>query len=603
MPLDFHSFATLLIALVAFTLLASERIPVQLSSLLLLITLALLFQIFPLSAPRQLTGTDMFFGFGHSALVAVASLMVLGHALVATGALDPLTRVLARLWTWNAYLAGLAILVASMGLSVFINDTPVVVLMIPVLMNAALRAGSSPAKTLMPMNFAVLIGGTATTIGTSTNLMVVSIAQDLGVRALGVFEFAPLVLAAAVPALLYLWLIAPRMLGQGSTAELDRQHTRIYAAALLVVPGSSAAGRELADVLRRFPPAVRAYYLVRGRDYWDLGRPIAMKLQEGDVLLLHGPRAALKELEAGHGLRFTYVQSGELEKEKGQQLAEITVTGSSRWVGMTVRGLRLRDRYGIALLGLHRPAALETAITDEPADVPLRGGDVLLVQGPAENIEALVDDPSLLILDGRLDLPHSSKAPIALATMGGVIALAASGVLPIAISAAFGVAVLLATRCIGLDGVGRALKTDVLFLIAASLALGRAFTATGLDARFALGMLSVVEGAGPALVVGVMMATMALLTNFISNNAAAAIGTPIAVAVARQLELSPEPFVLAVLFGCNLSYATPLAYQSNLLIMSAANYRFADFVRVGTPLVALMLVTLTSALCQSYGLW
>ena len=604
--LEFHAFAVLVIGMVAFALFASDRVPIQLSSLLLLIALALLFQVFPLRGPDPLTGTDMFFGFGHPALIGVAGLMVLGHALVATGALDPLTRVLGRLWTWNEWLASLAILVASMGLSVFVNDTPVVVLMIPVLMNAALRAKTSPAKTLMPMNFAVLIGGTATTIGTSTNLLVVSIAQDLGVEPFGIFEFAPLVLAAAVPALLYLWLVAPRLLMKGRTAEIDRQRVRMYEAAMLVVPGSYADGREVAELARRMPPTVRALRLVRGHDSWNLADKPRIRCQPGDILLLQGSAADLKELEAAAGLRFTYVQSGELERRKGQQLAEITITGSSRWVGSTVRAFRLKDRYGVALLGLHRPASLEPTFmgesAEEPADVPLRAGDVLLVQGPHESIEALAQDPSLLMLDGRLDLPHSHKAGVALGAMAGAIALAAFGILPIAISSAFAVAVLLATRSIGLGGVGRALKTDVVFLIAASLALGRAFTATRLDERVASLMLVLVEGASPAVVVGIIMATMSLVTNFVTNNAAAAIGTPIAVAVANQLGVSPEPFVLAVLFGCNLSYATPMAYQTNLLIMSAANYRFADFVRVGLPLVFLMLGTLTFALCRSYGL-
>mgnify|MGYP001179420011 CR=1 FL=1 len=604
--LEFHAFAVLVIGAVAFTLFASERVPIQLSSLLLLIALALLFQIFPLRGEDPLTGTDMFFGFGHPALAGVAGLMVLGHSLVATGALDPLTRVLGRLWSRNEWLASLAVLAASMGLSVFINDTPVVVLMLPVLMNAALRANISPARTLMPMNFAVLIGGTATTIGTSTNLLVVSIAEDLGVDPFRVFEFAPLVLTAAVPALLYLWLIAPRLLMRGRTTEVDRQSARLYEAAMLVVPGSYADGREVAELSRRMPPTVRALRLIRGRSSWSLLDSTRIRCLPGDVLLVQGSPADLKELEAAVGLRFTYVQSGELERNKGQQLAEIAITGSSRWVGSTVRAFRLKDRYGVALLGLHRPAALESMLmgesAEEPADVPLRAGDVLLVQGPHERIEALSQDPTLLMLDGRLDLPHSHKAGIALAAMAGSIALAAFGILPIAISVAFGVAVLLATGAIGLGGVGRALKTDVIFLIAASLALGRAFTATGLDDRFAALVLDLVSGASPAVVVATIMAMMSLVTNFVSNSAAAAIGTPIAVSVAQQLGLPPEPFVLAVLFGCNLSYATPMAYQTNLLIMSAANYRFADFVRVGVPLVLLMLATLTFGLCRRYGL-
>ena len=211
--MTYHGIAVVAIAVVVFFLLARGRLSVELASLVLLAALALLFQLFPYSrGDRVLRATDMFFGFGHEALIAIACLMIHGHALVATGALEPLARLLGRLWAWSRHLALLAVLSVSMALSSVLNDTTVVVLMIPILVSVALRTGSAPSKTLMPMNFAVLVGGMTTTIGTSTNLLVVSIAADLGAADLHMFDFAHVAMTAAAPALLYLWLIAPRLL-------------------------------------------------------------------------------------------------------------------------------------------------------------------------------------------------------------------------------------------------------------------------------------------------------------------------------------------------------------------------------------------------------
>ncbi len=601
--LDFQAFAVLIIASVGFVAFANDRIPLQLTSLLLIAALALLFQIFPITGERALTGYDMFFGFGHPALAAVCALMVLGHALVVTGALDPLARVLARLLSWNRWIAGLAVLLTGTGMSLLLNDTPVVVLMIPILVNAALRSGSSAITTLMPMNFAVLIGGTATTIGTSTNLLVTGIAKDLGVRSFNVFDFTPLVLTAAIPAILYLWLIAPRLLARRDEGANTVPRARRFEAAMIVEEKSWLIERTRAEVEKRMPSALRILRVTRAGLDLEATDDVSFPLAAGDMLHLLAPAGDLKEMESTLGLSFTHEQQVVLLPTGEDQLAEVTLTGSSSWIGSTARAMRLLDKHGVALLALHRPAPMVSELLhDDPADVPLRAGDVLLLQGGSARLAALSHDPSLLMLDGRVDLPHTRKAVFALGGMVGTVVLAATGVLPIAISALFAVGMLLATRTIGLDAVGRALKTEVVLIIAASLALGRAFTGTGLDQEAAALIVSGVQGLSPAGVVALLMAVTAVLTNFVTNNAAAAIATPIAVAMASSLGIPAEALVLAVLFGCNLSYATPMAYQSNLLVMSAANYRFSDFVRVGVPLALIMLVALTYELTRRYGL-
>jgi di/tricarboxylate transporter len=236
----------------------------------------------------------------------------------------------------------------------------------------------------------------------------------------------------------------------------------------------------------------------------------------------------------------------------------------------------------------------------EIAQVPLASCDVLLVQGALSLIAKLKNETSLLVLDGRLDLPHTEKAKIALLIMFAVVGLAGAGIVPIYVGALVGVIALLLTRTLTVAGLGRALKAEVILLIAASLAIGKAITETGVAQAIGSTLASYAVGWPPSVTLGALMAVMAVMTNFVSNSAAAAIGTPLAVYIARQLELSPEPFVLAVLFGCNLSFATPMGYQTNVLIMAMANYRFSDYVKVGLPLVVILAGVLSYSLAAAY---
>lgn len=614
--MTYHGIIVIVLSVVVFFMLARGRLSVELASLVLLGGLTLLFLLFPLSVKGVvIRATGFFYGFGHEALIAIACLMVHGHALVKTGALEPLARLLGQLWAWNSHVALLAVLVVGMALSSVLNDTPVVVLMIPVLVSVALRTGSAPAKTLMPMNFAVLVGGMGTTIGTSTNLLVVSIAADLGLSPFGMFDFMPIALMAAIPALVYLWLIAPRVLPD-RTPLMESTERRIFQAVLYIEQGSYPDGRTLAQTLERTGNRMRIERVQRGSSGDYLVRLPTLKLAAGDRLVVRDTSANIKDYEQVLGSKLHGVavedssatdtgrsdaedKDANEEEESLEQLAEIVVTDDSDLAGRTLCDARFYDRYGLAVIALHRPP-IGSILDRDLADVPLVSGDVLLVQGAVRQIANLKGDPSLLVLDGRLDLPYTRKAPVALAIMFCVVAAAGIGLVPIYVGSLIGVIALLATHTVPVGNLGRALKADVVLLIAASLALGKAVTDTGVAE--AIGSLIADHAAGlpPALTLGILMMTMAIMTNFISNNAAAAVGTPLAFYVARQLGLSPEPFVLAVLFGCNLSFATPMGYQTNVLIMATANYRFSDYLKVGLPLVAILAAVLSYSLSAKY---
>jgi di/tricarboxylate transporter len=254
-------------------------------------------------------------------------------------------------------------------------------------------------------------------------------------------------------------------------------------------------------------------------------------------------------------------------------------------------------------LAIHRARTASPQVTSDLSTIRLRAGDVLLVQGSKEAIESLKASGSMLVLDGAKDLPQKHKSKRALTVMGGVILAAALGLMPISVSAIIGVGCLLLLGCLTWHDAGQALSTRVIMIVVASLALGKALVATNMASYLAGSFVTLSQGLPVPLILSLFMLIISIMTNIVSNNAAAVIGTPIAIAIATQLNVDPEPFVLAVLFGANMSYATPFGYQTNLLILSAGGYKFSDFLRVGIPLTLIMWLGFSMVLPTLYGLW
>jgi len=594
--IDWHAVSVLGVAILTFWLFASERLPVQTTALLAVLALMLIFGVFPYDSRGRELGPEVFLaGFGHSALITICCLMVLGRGLVATGALEPVARLLARLWKFTPQFAFLLTLVFVMGVSSVMNNTPLVVLIMPVLLSVAARTATTASNTLLPMNYAGLIGGMATTIGTSTNLLVVGIAADLGVAAFGLFDFTRIVAIAAAVALPYLWLVAPRLLPRNDTGPRS-EFALSFDAVLDIRKGSFADGRELRTVLKR-AGSLRVRRILRAGN--ELMRLPTQTLKAGDRLVVADVAEQLREHAAVLGAALRATEPRDPGDPATQILSQALLTQESEYTGTPTGVARFVNDHRVAVIGIHRPGR-EDAL--DPANTPPKPGDVLLVQGPRERIENLKGSPGLLVLDARMALPHTRKAPVALLIMAGVIALAATKLLPMVLAAALGVAFMLLTGCIRWQEATDALASNVIMIVVASLALGEALSATGTIAAAGNGLAVLGGFVHPVVILAALMLFMAFVTNFVSNNAAAIIGTPVAVAMATTLGVDPRPFVLAVLFGCNLSYATPMGYQTNLLVMAAAGYRFNDFVRAGLPLLIGMWVTLTYLLAQAYGL-
>ena len=605
--LNSHAIAVMCLTFVALFLFTRENVPIETSSLVILVVLTVGFTIFPFSENgKTLHAIDFFSGFGHEALVAVCALMIAGQGLVRTGALEPVGRVLSRMWQTAPKLSFLITLLLGAILSAFINNVPIVVLLLPILTAVSIRTKTAASKVLMPMGFSTLIGGMSTTIGTSTNLLVVSVAVDMGLSEFGMFDFFVPVSIAAVIAILYLWLIVPLFITERTTSFSDTS-PRIFSAKLMILKDSVSEGLTIEEILKKTDSMMKISRLYRSGSDMYIFPTSNLKVQADDMLVVEDTPENLKSYETILGAKL-YTTLGAVDKDHplqaddDQQIAEIIISQGSKLNNTQLQRTRFLERNNLLGLAVHKPGRVVKTVLKDISEVTLKLGDVLLVQGKSEHIQNLKKNREVLVLDATSDIIHSEKAPISFVIMLGIVLVSALGILPIAISATCGVLLMFLTNCINWKDASSALSAQVILVVVASLALGQALLQTGAAGYLAHLFVSVMDGSSTTVMISGLMLLMAIMTNVVSNNAAAVIGTPIAIGIAQQLGLPPEPFVLAVLFGANMSYATPMAYKTNLLVMSAGGYTFNDFLKVGVPLTIIMWITFSLLLPFLYNI-
>ncbi len=600
---DWHAVSVILLTGVALYLFTKDRIPLETTGLTVVLLLVVGFFLFPY---KNIRPADFFLSFGNEALVTICALLIVGRGLETTGALQPLASIMARFWMEAPKTALLVTLILGAALSAFLNNTPIVVMLLPVLVACSLRARRAPSGVLMPMGLATLIGGMATTIGTSTNLLVVGIAADLGQRRFEMFDFTLPVVIAGGFGLLFLWLVAPRLLPDRQ-ALLSDTSPRLFNAALYVNEDSYASGKTLPEVLAKTENRMRVDRIQRTESLFVAKLP-SVKLQPGDRLYVRDTSERLKEFERLLGA--TLYNAGEGDQpisedvplaSEGQQLAEVVVTRGSPLHHRSLDSAHFTTRYRLLPMAIHR-ARMDDDLSANLGAVRLRAGDVLLVQGAKEAVQELRESGSMLVLDATMDLPHTARAPLALGIMAVVVLLAATSLMPISVAALCGVGAMLTTGCLNWKDVGESINIPVVMIIVASLCLGFAMMETG-GADYIAKLFVAATGALPVtMILSGLILLMTILTNVVSNNAAAVIGTPVAISIAAELQAPVEPFILAVIFGANMSFATPIGYQTNLLIMSAGGYRFSDFMRVGVPLTLVMWLAFSIILPLFYDL-
>ena len=597
-----HALVVMGLTAVGLYMFSRDWIPIETTGLVILATIVSLFFIFPYNFNGNPINPITFFigSFGNEALITICLLLAVGKAIEINHSLQPLVGFLSTSWLTYPKLSLLGVLLFGAFFSAFINNTPIVVMLIPALIAVSKKAEISSSKILMPMGMATLIGGMSTTIGTSTNLLVVGIANDMGLEQIQLFDFVlPAVIAGSI-GMMFLWLVAPRLL-PNDPPRSTKESTRIFEAALYVDADGFTDGKTLVEIQEK---AGNDFIIekIKRSDSLFVAKIPSIMFEAGDRIYVNDTLENLQEYQQLLGLSLIEEEvAEEAETEIGSevQLAEVVITSGSFLDHTSLNAQHFSSRFNLLPIAVHS-GSTGIELKGEIAAKTLTPGDVVLVQGSLEAIENLKTNSNMLVIENEdLDL-GTKRSFVPLYIMVGVAGLAASNLLPISIAAMLGLIGMLVFRLMKWSDVGNAMNIPIIMLIVASLSLGNALEITGGSDYLAELFVYATSSMSVALILSTLMLLMAVLTNVVSNNAAAVIGTPIAINIAQQLGASPEPFVLAVLFGANMSFVTPIGYKTNLLIMGAGGYKFNDFVKVGLPLAFIMWVAFSIILPVLY---
>ena len=522
--------------------------------------------------------------FSNSAPITIGAMFVLSGALVRTGLLEALSNRIVQLAGTRPYVAGAAFIVATMIGSAFVNNTPVVLVLIPVVIRLARSLGIAETRLLIPLSYVAILGGTLTLIGTSTNILISGVATQEGLDPFGIFEIAPVGLVAITAGLVALALLGPLLLpARRGSMDNAAKSDATYLTEVRVTEDYAGVGKPLGEIADFNHAGVQATGVRQGgtlrRDGLD-----DHVLKAGDEIVLRATMSELLTLHNVSGLVTGYrrgaAPAGSAEGDL--VIAEAMVTGGRRGGSQTLDQMSIGYRHGMRVLGAYRHGH---QIGPDLRNARLRAADSLLLegtQGAFDQLSSAGDMMTVTLSSGRAY--RRARAPIALLALLAVVALAAFDVAPIAILSLVAVAVILILRCIDSDEAWGAIDAQILVLIFAMLIVGVGLQETGAVQLVVDTLAPVLDGLPPILLLAALYAVTSILTEMVTNSAIAVILTPIAVGLAQQAGIDPRPLVVAVMFGASASFATPIGYQTNTLVYGAGDYRFADFLKIGVPM-------------------
>jgi di/tricarboxylate transporter len=572
------------IIVIAFALFASERVRVDLVAMLILAALTVVGQF----RSGFLSAEEAFSGFSNEATLTIGAMFILSSGLTKTGAIGWLSGRLTRLAAGSDTRLFLAITATAGVVSAFINNTAAVAIFLPIVLGLARDQQMSQSRLLMPLSFASIVGGTCTLVGTSTNILVSSLAEKEGVAPFSMFELSKLGIVFLAIGLVYLTFVGRRLLPDRPATSLTRKYKLArYLTGLDVPEGSPLVGRSAAEVRLNELYDVTILEIIRGTTHIHTGlRDI--KLEGGDVLLARGALDGILEMKEHEKVEIRaeskYADQSLTTEET--VLLEGIVSPSSSLVGGTLQEANFRHLSGVFALAVNKHG--ET-LRDKVGKIRLEIGDTLLLQGRRGSVDHLADKPYSLVLQ-TLELPavRLGKAAYAGIILALVVGLAASGVTSILVAATVGCVVMIATQCISLQEAYDAVDWFVIFLLAGMIPLGIAMENTGTAHFMASALLDVTRAWGPGAVLSAFYLLTTLFASVMSHNAAAVVLVPIGVAAAHELGLDPRPFLMAVTFAASSSLATPFGYHTNLMVYVQGGYRFTDYLKVGVPLNLLL---------------
>ncbi|MCG8511338.1 MAG: SLC13 family permease [Rhodospirillales bacterium] len=603
-------FAIIFGALILFAL---EKVPMEITAIGVVCVLLTFFSFFPIvdaDGANRLPPARILHGFANPALITVLALMVMGQGMLRTGAIDWAARTVLKMGGGSGAVSVGLVLLVALVVSGFLNNTPVVIIFIPVMQVLAARFGRSVSKLMIPLSFAAVLGGMTTLLGSSTNLLVNGALLEMGEEPFSFFDFTVPGVILALVGFFYVYLIAPKLLPDRASFvdRLVDRGGRQFIAQLTLSPDSRLAGKGARGGIFPDLPDMTVRLVQRGETailppFEDL------VLRSGDVLVVAATRAALTTAMAEDPglLNPRFKEAGNAREGddaapgvKASVLAEAMVTPASNFIGQTLPRIGFRHKTRCIVLGIQRRSRM---IRSRVTDIRLRAGDVLLVRGQSQDIDALKKNKDVLLIEWSAEeLPVLTHARRALIIFAGAMTLAAADIVPIVVAALSGAVAMVGLGVLNVRQAARSVDPKIVTAIGAALAMGVALQESGGAAFLAHLVVDAVGGFSLPVVLAILFLLVACFTNIISNNACAVLFTPIAVDMAMEMGVAPEPFAVAVIFAANCSFATPFGYQTNLLVMGPGHYRFLDFARAGVPLILLLWGAFSLVIPWYYGL-
>jgi di/tricarboxylate transporter len=572
-----------LILIVAMLLLVTERLPVDLTSIGIVVALT----ITGILAP-----TEAIAGFASPAVITVAAMFLISKGMIRTGAVGFISQKVIEYSRGRATLAIFLILVIVGTASAFINNTPVVVLFIPIILSLSCELDFSPSKFLIPVSYASILAGTCTLIGTSTNIIISDLSAKYGFGALGMFELSPLGVPIALLGIFFLIFAAPKLMPSMHSAvcDLKDDEHRRYLAELQIPRESDIIGEDPHSYFTQNYPDIEVLELIRYSHIFYPGRD-PVQIAPDDLLLLKGSANDLVEILHENLVELPMAEEG-LDfgaEQKKSLIVELIIPPQSSLVGERLVSSRLRRDPDIHIIAIKR----QELHYDEPKvkDIRLKIGDILLVRLPESSLDRLRGETDFIIVeDVHHEIVHKRLARRSFLIFGAMVVAASTGLADILICALAAAFLMVLTGCLQLRDAYRAMDGRVLLIIIAMIALSAALEKTGASEFYARAFLSLFSGASPVFVLSGVILLTSISTHLLSNNATAILLLPIAISAAQSLGVDPKPFIVAVCFGASACFATPIGYQTNLLVYGPGGYRFSDYFKLGMPLNLLVWV-------------
>jgi di/tricarboxylate transporter len=546
--------------------------------------LVLMAALISLGISGVLTPRETFSGFSNPAVAMVGVLFMLSAAVRETGALDlTVGRLLASARSVRQGISRIAIPVAA--LSGFLNNSPIVAMMTPSVIDWARRSRLSASHFLIPLSYASILGSTLTLIGTSTNLVVDGLLRDSGMPPLGFFELLPVGLPIVAFGTVYLLFVAPRLLpNRPLPSDTLGDRRREYVTTMVAKTGCALVGSSVEGAGLRHLPGLFLVEIERNRRIITPVRPEVV-IEAEDRLVFAGVVATIVDLQKIRGL----VPLSEEESEakdaptRTHGLVEAVISTSSPLIGRSIRESNFRSAYDAAVIAVHRNAE---RVPGKIGEIVLQPGDTLLMQSSPDFMQHNRNSPDFYLaseLPGS-EKPRFNRAGLALTVLLAMVVLVSTGIVPITLAGFVAVGIMLATRCISPQKARESVPWSILIVIAAGLGVAHAMAKTGAAEWVAQSILGVAHGLGPLGALIIIYCLCMMMAEMLHHTAAVAIMFPIAVALAGQVGADPRPFVIAIAIGSTCCFASPFAYQTHLIVYGAGNYRFRDFIRVGLPL-------------------